>query len=311
MAKAIHRVSTVIRAADQIATGIRRLRLQDPDGWELPPFTPGAHIDLHLPSGAIRQYSLCGDPAANTAYDIAVLRDPDGRGGSCEVHDLPVGTPLLVSLPRNLLPLVDCDHTVLIAGGIGITPFIPMIHHLLRTGKSFALHYSFRNRSTAAFVDWLEDRCPDQVVCHDTSQTGRMDIQAVLSNLSPRAHVYCCGPQTMIGDVLCLGAAMPDRIHVESFGGQGDPAQKAYDVHLHRSERVIPVVEGQTMLEALRAADVHIPASCEGGICLDCKTRYLAGTPDHRDITMVKTDRDAFLTPCVSGCVGDRIVLDL
>jgi len=227
------------------------------------------------------------------------------------VHRLQPGQDVLVSLPRNLLPLVDCDHTILIAGGIGITPFMPMIHQMLRDDRSFELHYSYRHRSAAAFVDWLETHCPKQAVFHETGRSSRIDLKSILANLDQTTHVYCCGPQQMIDDVLRFGSAFRNRVHVESFGGQTDPSQKAYEIHLKRSGRKVTVAEGQTMLDALRAAEIDVPASCEGGICLECKTRYVEGSPTHRDITMPKSDRHEYLTPCVSGCASDHITLDL
>ncbi|WP_417840166.1 PDR/VanB family oxidoreductase [Tritonibacter scottomollicae] len=311
MTKSIHRVTTQIQEITSLTPTVKRFRLTDPDHWDLPPFTPGAHIDLHLPDGTIRQYSLCGDPADKTAYQIAVQLEPNGRGGSKAMHELELEQELLVSLPRNLLPLVEAPQVVLIAGGIGITPFIPMIHQLQRAGRAFALHFASRSENATPLAGELTNLCPDQVSFYHGDTGTRLNIEQIIAGLGEADHLYCCGPARMIDEVLDRTPDMADRVHVEAFGPNAVPQQTAYQIHLARSNRTLPVAEGQTMLEALRSAEIAVPASCEGGICLDCKTAYLEGTPVHRDITMPKSDRKRFLTPCVSGCSGHSITLDL
>ncbi|MEP4199242.1 MAG: PDR/VanB family oxidoreductase [Aliishimia sp.] len=310
MAKSIHRVSVTLTDVTPLASDIKLFRLADPDGWDLPAFDPGAHIDLHLPSGTTRQYSLCGDAADRSCYEIAVKHEDAGRGGSKEAHGLKPGAELLVSLPRNLLPLVSTQPVVIIAGGIGITPFVPMLAQMSRTNQSYALHYASRH-DDAPFAQALKSTHPDNVVIYPNDTEQRLDIALIIAELPENAHLYCCGPNRMIDDVIAQTQHMKDRVHIEYFGGTIDPAQKSYDVHLARSGRTIGVQKGQTMLEALRAADIEVPASCEGGICMDCKTRFTAGEPEHRDIMMPKSERGQFLTPCVSGCLGKEITLDL
>jgi len=310
MVKPIHRVTTVIKETRDIAPGVRLLRLSDPDGWDLPPFSPGAHIHIHLPDGLVRPYSLCGDAADRSSYFIAVQKEPDGRGGSRQVHALQQGERILVSLPKNLLPLTNAPHVILIAGGIGITPFMPMIHEMSRQGRTFELHYASR-QSDAAFLPELEALCAGRMTRYDAERGQRLRLDDVISAIDATGHLYCCGPERMIGELLAKTGHMRDRVHVEYFGVSADVGQQAYKIRLARSSRTVPVKQGQTMLEALRAADVDVSASCEGGICLECKTRYLEGTPVHRDITMPKSERDTHLTPCVSGCAGASITLDL
>ncbi|MEP3296149.1 PDR/VanB family oxidoreductase [Tateyamaria sp.] len=310
MAKSIHRVSVTLTDVRPLASDIKLFRLADPDGWNLPPFEPGAHIDLHLPSGAIRQYSLCGDAADRTCYEVAIKQESAGRGGSKEAHELETGAELLVSLPRNLFPLVPDHDVVIIAGGIGITPFIPMLAELDRTERAYTLHYASRH-TDVPFAQTLKANKPDNVTIYPHETSSRLNIDQIIDGLPANTHLYCCGPSRLIDAVIAETQHMNERVHIEYFGGMIDLAQKSYDVHLARTGRTIGVQEGQTMLEALRAAEIAVPASCEGGICLDCKTRYIAGEPEHRDITLPKSERDQFLTPCVSGCVGKDITLDL
>jgi ferredoxin-NADP reductase len=316
MPKLIHRVTTMVRRFADVVDGVRTFELTDPENWALPPFGAGAHIDVHLPSGVVRQYSLYGDPAEGHCYRIAVRREDAGRGGSLAFHrDIGEGSILPVSLPRNHFPLREGPHHVLIAGGIGITPLLSMIEVLRRDKASFELHYCSRTPESTAFLPELAPLAERGVVIHYFSRIARpqrLDIAGLLARTRPDAQIYCCGPRALIDAVTAAGAAaFTGRLNVEFFGTAASSSQPAYEVHLARSGRVIPVAPGETMLNALREAGVDVPSSCEGGVCLECKTRFFDGMPVHRDLVMSAADRRQHLTPCVSGCAGARLVLDL
>lgn len=311
MPRAIHRVSSIVKSIEDDHS-VRRVVLGDLDDWALPPFTAGAHVDIYLPSGKVRQYSLCGDPAERNRYHIAVKLDPNGRGGSAELHEaLEVGQELLLSLPRNFLPLVESQgQVIMVAGGIGITPFLSMLPELQRSGANYRLYYSTISPDATPLRDVLQPYT-DHVHYHHDETNTRIDLADLIQSLGPEDQLYVCGPAPMLAAAEELGAHLGDRLHIEHFGAENLGADPTYEVEIASTGQVIPVPEGHTMLEALRMAEVDVPASCEGGICLDCKTRYLEGTPVHRDITMPKQDRADYLTPCVSGCDGGRIKLDL
>ncbi len=312
MVKSIHRVTTRVMRIDQIDARVRLLHLQDPDGWDLPPFTAGAHIDIHLPSGLIRQYSLSGDPARGDTYTIAVQRQDDGRGGSRELHDNVIaGDELLVSLPRNTFPIGKDAPVTMVAGGIGITPFLSALPSLMASGQTFTLHYCARTVERASFMPMLKEMgLGDRVQFHFSETGPRLDLERVISDLTEDGHLYCCGPTRMLDAVELKSDDLGARLHVEHFGVAAG-ADPAYEVLLARSGQVVPVAPEQTMLQALRAADVDMPASCEGGVCLECRCRWLDGTPIHRELTMTLSDRDEWITPCVSGSAGPRLTLDL
>lgn len=316
MPKDIHRLTTVVRKVENISDGVRVYELADPDGWELPPFTAGSHVDVHLPTGAVRQYSLCGDPAENRRYRIAVRRLDGGRGGSTAFHAQVVeGTALLVSLPRNLFALVDAGHHVLIAGGIGITPFMSMLHVLRRNGQSFELHYASPTPASTPFLAELQELSRFGVVRHyfsRTAQPERLNIPALVQRVAHNAHVYCCGPASMIDATLDAGEEiLGERLHMEAFGSEKTGSVAAFEIFLARSGKTVAVPAGVSVLEALRSANVEISASCEAGVCLECKTRVLEGTPIHRDLLLKPSERIDYFTPCVSRSAGPRLVLDL
>lgn len=311
MPRSIHRVSARIKSIKD-EHQVRRIEMGDLDDWLLPPFTAGAHVDIYLPSGTVRQYSLCGDPVEGNRYHIAVKRDVNSRGGSVEVHDaLTEGQDVLLSLPRNHFPLVEiAGRVVMLAGGIGVTPFLSMLPELERRGVDYLLRTSTLSADATPMRDVLSPY-GDKVQFHHDENDTRIDLKAEIDALGPDDHLYVCGPTPMLDAAEKLGAHLGDRLHIEHFGADGAGSDPAYEVEIASSGQIIPVSEGHTMLEALRMAGVDVPASCEGGICLDCKTRYLSGTPNHRDITLPKSERGEYLTPCVSGCDGGRITLDL
>jgi vanillate O-demethylase ferredoxin subunit len=304
------------------ATDIASFELVAIDGQALPPFSAGSHIDVHLPGGIVRQYSLCNDPRESHRYQIAVLRDAASRGGSVAMHSLTVGDELTISLPKNHFPLAhDAQHHILLAGGIGVTPILCMAEHLAAIGASFEMHYCARSRDRAAFLQRIASSAySDRVSTHfdDGAADQKIDLTAVTASPVAGRHLYVCGPSGFIDAV--LGAARAAgwdeaHLHREYFAAAAaDTAgDTAFDVVLASSGRVIRVGANQTVVAALAEAGVNVPVSCEQGVCGTCLTRVLDGTPDHRDVFLTADEKsrgDQF-TPCCSRAKTPRLVLDL
>ncbi len=312
MRKNIHSVTTQIRAIETVSNNIKIFTLADPDDWPLPQFTPGSHIDVFLSSGKVRQYSMCGNPENNDKYLIAVQKEEDGRGGSEEVHQLEVGMILPVSLPRNHFPLGEAKKHIFIAGGIGITPFLSMIPWLIQRKIAWEIHICANSEDKLVCEHLLDiKQSKGSIHKHITQNGTRLLMNNLISEVGMDEHLYVCGPDSMISEAIRHGASLESRLHFEKFGVDLDLEEAAYEVVLEKSGCVVKVPKGQTMLGALRLADIDIPASCEGGICLECKTRYLEGSPIHRDLVMQSVEREKFVTPCVSGCASEKLILDL
>ena len=305
------------------AEDICSLELVALDGAALPAFTAGAHIDVHLPNGLQRQYSLCNAPGETQRYVICVLRDAASRGGSAAVHDqVNEGSVLTISTPRNLFPLAEqAPHHLLLAGGIGITPMLAMAEHLAGTRQSFTLHHCNRSRARTAFVERLAaSPFSGQVQHHfdDGDAAQKLDIAATLQSAPAGTHLYVCGPQGFMDAVLSAGRAAgwpEERLHREYFGAA--PTAKAddgsFELEIASTGKVIKVLPDQTALEALHAGGIDIPMSCEQGVCGTCLTRVKDGTPDHRDQYLLPEEQaanDQFL-PCCSRSKSARLVLDL
>lgn len=310
--------AVVLEAQDVIS-----LRLRDAKGVELPPWSPGAHLDLQLPSGRSRQYSLCGDPADRGAYRVAVLRENDGRGGSVEMHDLAlVGRTLKVRLPKNHFPLTPSPHYLFIAGGIGITPILAMIASL-PPDASWTLHYAGRSRTTMAFVDEAVAIGGDRVHLYPADETGRLDLEAVLGGLGASTAVYCCGPGRLMKSVdsIVRSSAPQVQLFTERFAPADPPAGTAevaledsrFEVELSRSNRVLTVPPDRSVLAVVRDVLPDVPFSCEEGYCGSCETRVLLGAPEHRDDVLSDEERAEGETMmiCVSRSKSPRLVLDL
>jgi len=315
MIKPVRTVTTVVRAAEAAGEGIRRLILMDPDGWELPPFAAGGHVDVHLPGGHVRSYSLCNDPIDSTRYVIAVKREPHGRGGSLVLHDrVSVGDVLGISLPRRGLTLVDgAKRHVFVAGGIGITPFLSLAATLRRAGAEFILHLCARGEPPLrASVEPLATS--GRAVFHDT-RAGRPDLAALIGSPDPETQLYCCGPRGMIAafEEAALRAGWPQgQTHIEHFVPlPTEHDGPRYAIVLARSRISGEVPAGGSALAALRALGVEVDASCEGGICGACRVRWLEGPPIHRDRVLSPAERERDVMVCVSGCAGPRLVVDL
>ncbi|MEH2486495.1 PDR/VanB family oxidoreductase [Bradyrhizobium sp. AZCC 2230] len=316
-ARPITTVKTVVAGIEEAGAGIKLFTLTDPDQWELPPFKPGAHIDLHLPNGLVRTYSLCNEPADNTRYVVAVKREADGRGGSRTLHDeIGIGDVIGVSLPRGGLdPSADIARHVFIAGGIGVTPFLSMARHLARTGEAdFALHLIVREEvPLSAHLASLIDA--GSVVVHRTSRAGRPDLAALVGEGGSETFVACCGPESMTDDFERVTATWPAaNVHVERFVAPPpviDPDAKPFTLSLLRSGTEIQVRAGQTMLDALQEDGIDVAASCCGGICGACKVGWIEGKPVHRDRILSPYERERYLMVCVAGSDSERLVLDL
>lgn len=306
---------TVIRR-EVVAPGVVTLRIAPVDHSPTSVWEPGAHLDLHLASGTVRQYSLSGDPADRHGYDIAVLREPDGRGGSIEVHELEVGSPVGIGGPRNNFPLVDAPSYLVIAGGIGITPLIPMIEHLNVAGRPWELLYRGRSRPTMPFADELATRYPDRVQILPSDSTPRPDLTTLLAALPPGCAVYCCGPQTLMDAVAeAMTTACPHgSLHLERFAAtaKDDSTNRPFQVVLPRAGVTVEVPADRSMLECMRVALPDVPASCETGLCGSCEMRVLAGRPEHRDDILegASRERTDLVYPCVSRSRDNLLVLD-
>ena len=302
------------------AEGVALFELRAANGRSLPAFEAGAHIDVRLPGGALRQYSLCNDPAEADRYELAIQLEANGRGGSQSAHErLAVGSRVEVSAPRNLFALRDGRHAVLIAGGIGITPLMAMAARLGREARSFELHYSARSAARMAFRDRLAAE-PYAGHSHryvDDDPARRFDAARDLPAPTPAADAYVCGPGEFIDHVIAVMQAKGwpgARIHQERFSAPPVLAPgAAFEVQLGHDGPVIPVPAGQSVAEALAAAGHAVPLSCEQGICGTCVTRVLAGEPDHNDMffsAAEKAANDRF-TPCCSRSRSPRLVIDL
>lgn len=315
---------TVTIAARRLeAESIVSLTLADPSGAPLPAFDAGAHIDLEVKPGLIRQYSLCQPATTDGRYKIAVLKDPTSRGGSVAVHTLAEGDFVRISEPRNAFPLAEgAPLSVFFAGGIGVTPLLCMAAALHAQGGAFALHYCARAAHQAAFVDDLRDSpFADRVHLHfdDGPADQRLDLTTVLADLDPSAHLYVCGPTGFMAWVIetAEGAGWPTaQVHREYFkpdAPAAEPGDGAFSVKLGASGQVIEVAADQTLLAALQAAGVDIPMSCEAGVCGTCLIGVLDGEPDHRDLYLTEAEKAAGdqMLPCCSRAKSATLVLAL
>lgn len=286
----------------------------------LPAATPGAHVDLHLPDGQVRQYSLLPAAMLGLAPDslsIAVKHDPAGRGGSGHLHvQSRVGQTYRLSAPRNNFELVDdATPAVFIAGGIGITPILSMIAAADIRGGVWQLHYASRNRRETAFLHELGQH-GDRVhlALGDDPAYRRLDIAAIVAAAAPGTHFYCCGPQAMLASFETATAQLPpEQVHLEHFGATQELATDGgFQVELARSRKTVTVQPGETILDALARAGVDMPSSCQQGICGACEVKVLAGTPDHRDEILTAAEKAANSTMmiCCSGSLGPKLVLD-
>lgn len=310
----------IIRSKQIIATDIIALQLVRPDGELLPEFSAGSHIDISLNTGMVRSYSLCQSPKIRDYYQIAVLRAQKSRGGSQALHALAVGAELEVSEPKNRFALdLKATHSVLIAGGIGITPLLSMAETLLNLGKSFEIYYATKSASRTAFMARLSS--PDLVdktrFYFGNQKGGRLHVSSLMESLSKEAHIYVCGPEGLINDVLNEARThywAEDHLHYEFFSNSHvmDEAD-GFMVRLKRKDRLITVAPNQTIVEALEDQGIYVPTSCREGLCGTCLTKVISGVPDHRDMYLSAKEKASgrVMMPCVSRSLTSVIELDL
>ena len=302
------------------AEGTVVVEFRDPCGQTLPPFTPGAHIELNLPNGIRCNYSLLNDSAEDHRYVVAVALDAASRGGSAYMHrDLRVGQSIHVSRPRNQFPLVeDAEHVVFIAGGIGITPICSMMRRLAALDRSFELHYATRTADRAAFLSDLRALGRPVHVHFDAEHGGApLAIAPIIRAARPNAHFYCCGPTPMLDTFEMATRYLPEgRARVEYFKPKEQPPLAEtgrFTVILAKSGRAFEIAADQTILGVLLETGISAEHSCMEGVCGTCETRIIEGTADHRNSVLSKSEREANRTMmiCISRCLGDRLVLDL
>lgn len=314
-------MSLEVVSKEAIADGVISITLTHPLGEALPAWTPGSHVDVHVTGedGAelVRQYSLCSDPANRSIYRLGILREPASRGGSSYLHEtLQVGQQLAVSAPRNNFELREAPRYIFIAGGIGITPIIPLLEQAERNGAEWTLHYGGRTRTAMAFADEF-DRYGDRISLVPQDVQGLIDLPGILATPDPETLVYCCGPGPLMDATEALTSAWPaSALHMERFVNEVDANQSGdqpFEVELSLLGRTITVEPGVSILEAVNAVGANVPHSCQEGTCGTCETIVLEGEPDHRDAVLSDEERDEneVMMVCVSRCKGPCLVLEL
>ncbi|MHA6782259.1 PDR/VanB family oxidoreductase [Pseudonocardia saturnea] len=299
----------VVDSRTDAADGVLALTLRDPAGADLPPWEPGAHVDVLLKDDLVRQYSLCSDPADRTTWRIAVLREPGGRGGSALLHDtVRAGDTVRVRGPRNHFALEPAPRYVFVAGGIGITPIVPMLAAATAAGAPWRLLYGGRTAASMAFVDDLRAAHGDRVEIRAQDEHGLLDLDV----FAPDTLVYCCGPAPLLD---AIEARCPDgSLRVERFAPKhvGGPVD-SFEVELAGTGTTLTVPADRTVLEALEGAGIDVLSSCREGTCGTCETGVLAGEVDHRDSLLTPAEQAVHDTMfvCVSRAAGPRLVLDL
>ncbi|GAA1949701.1 hypothetical protein GCM10009754_17940 [Amycolatopsis minnesotensis] len=307
----VRTIAVTVAGREVVAEDTVALTLERAGGRRLPGWEPGAHVDLVLPSGLARQYSLCGDPAERRSYRLAVLREPAGRGGSVEAHALLPGTRVAIRGPRNNFPIAEAPAHLFIAGGIGITPFLPMVRRLAAAGVPWRLVYRGRSRDRMAYAGSLAAAYPGQVSLFPADTHARPDFAELLRQAPDGVAVYCCGPSELVEAVTAV--CPQGTLHVERFAASPDAGpRRPFEAELRRSGRTVRVPADGTLLAAIHEVDPALPASCTDGLCGSCVVPVLDGIPDHRDDVLQPHERDRtdLIYPCVSRARGDRLVLD-
>ncbi|WPB89329.1 PDR/VanB family oxidoreductase [Streptomyces malaysiensis] len=321
-------IATVVTSRTTVADGVCLLELASPDGVALPGFSAGDHIDLDLGAGLVRSYSLCDAPsAAPTEYRVAVALDPASRGGSRRVHELAEGDAVAVRAPMGNFPLEEqAAHTVLVAGGIGVTPILSMTRRLTEIGASWEMHFAVRTRSAAAFVPELVDLAATAGATFSLHVDDELPDGERLLQLAPLvtgapagSHFYCCGPGPMLDAFISATVDVsPERVHLERFRAEpavtpADQPDSGFEIELAYSGDTYRIGPDDTILDVLLDNDVDVEFSCMEGICGSCRVKVLEGTPDHRDTTLNQAERNAgdVMLVCCSRAKGPRLVLDL
>jgi ferredoxin-NADP reductase len=306
-----------LTAIHYAARDINIYEFSRPDHLDLPAVRAGAHVDLYLPNGLVRQYSIATPDSTRTRYTLAIKRETISRGGSHYIFDeLKAGTLLRISEPVNRFRLDDgAPHSILIAGGIGITPIWAMAQELRANNRSWELHYACRSRPDMAFLDSLKQLANARLYFGDDETSAALDLKSIVSQAPKHAHLYCCGPARMLNAFEDVTSHWPsDQVHLERFAAKERASlEGGFVVELARSAGEFNVPPNKSILAVLRDAGVDVPYSCEDGVCGACETSVISGIPDHCDSVLSKAEREASKTMmiCCSGCRGGRLVLDL
>lgn len=317
-------IDVIVKRKQVEADGIVSFELERQDGSALPPFSAGSHIDVHAPGGFVLQYSLCNPATQEHSYLIAVLRDPASRGGSIAMHELVhEGDLIAISEPRNLFPLAaSASRSLLLAGGIGVTPLLCMAERLAHAGADFELHYCGRSRGRMAFIERLREAVfADRVTlhCDDGDAAQRFDAAELLADSDSATHLYVCGPTGFMDAVLAAAAAAgwpAERLHREYFAApvkDGALRDGAFSIKVASTGAVYQVPADQRISDVLKQNGIHIPIGCQEGLCGTCITRLLEGQADHRDVCLSDAERAANnqFTPCCSRAISPLLVLDI
>ncbi|MDH3240421.1 MAG: PDR/VanB family oxidoreductase [Alphaproteobacteria bacterium] len=322
-------IDVLVHSVTSAAEGIRAFELHAADGRDLPAFTAGSHIDLHLPNGLVRNYSLVNSPAERHRYVIAVSLDANSTGGSKYLHENDLqGAVLKISTPRNNFPLIeDGAPKILIAGGIGITPLYAMIQRMEEIGDLWMLFYGARSRACAAFreeLEALDAKQPGRVNFNFDDEAGQMlDVTSIAVRAPLAAHLYCCGPSPMLDAFNMVTAnRMPDMVHVEYFTAPTTASENAADaadlpetftVEIAGTGQSFEVKRGQSILGVLMENGVYAASSCQEGCCGTCVVQVLEGIPDHKDFVLSDRERatNQMMTICVSGSKSKKLLIDL
>ena len=310
-------IDVVVRERRCVARDIEEFTFARPGSGALPAWEPGAHIDLLLSDALVRQYSLCSDPADLSTYRIAVLREPHGRGGSVRAHEmLGVGAHISIRPPRNHFPLVRALGYAFVAGGIGITPMLPLVAAAARSGRPWRMVYTGRDGASMPYARELAERYGNSVTLHHSTRDGRFDLAAGLAGSSPGTAVYTCGPMSLIAaaEAACAGLEAVD-VFAERFTAADLRAadSRAFEVSLAVSGLTLSVPAGRSILEVAEASGVVALSSCREGTCGTCETGVVSGEVDHRDSVLTPQERaeNESMMICVSRCAGERLVLEL
>ena len=316
-------MEVLVKSKEVIANDICLFELASTDNTALPLFSAGAHIDVEMPNGITRQYSLCNHPLENHRYQIAVLKDPASRGGSVAMHQqINIGDHIQISEPKNLFPLShDAKRSLLFAGGIGITPILCMAERLAHTGADFELHYCTRSPDKTAFMQRIQASAfADRVHFHfdDADTAQKLNAASVLAAPHSDTHVYVCGPGGFMEHVLETAKAQhwpAEQLHREYFSAApiSTADDDSFDVQISSTGQIINVPADKTVIEALEACGIEIPFSCESGICGTCLTGVLNGIPDHKDSFLTEEEQaeNNQFTPCCSRAKSAQLILDI
>ncbi|MBD3942093.1 Rieske 2Fe-2S domain-containing protein [Microbacterium sp. NEAU-LLC] len=301
-------IALCVEARTTLADRVVELRLRARDGARLPAWAPGAHAELRLPSGLVRHYSLCGDPRERDAYTIAVRHEPDGRGGSTELHALAEGAELELVTVRNRMPLVAASAFLFVAGGIGVTPLLPLAEAAGRGSTPSAFVYAGVDAAAMAYRDRVRRLAGHEIV--ESRRDGRPELASRIAALPDGAAIYCCGPEGLMDDVRRLAAQAGIALHAEAFSPATGPGGQPFDLVLAGSGERIAVGADESALSAVRRAGHTAASSCEQGWCGSCEVAVRAGDPDHRDEVLTAAERDAggAMMLCVSRGLGEVTV---